>query len=93
MVPSFRLSFWMHAGVAPRSLPFEAANLETAYVSGARLLAEALGRPSDFASLDRVAGRFIVGAGVWSRSGFYRLAADGEETAPVDEGACLGVRR
>lgn len=81
-MPSFRLSYWMHAGEAPRLLAFEAPDLESAHAVGAKMIAEALGRPKDFALLDREAGRYVVGAAVWSRSGFYRLEVE-EAGAPA----------
>lgn len=87
-MPSFRLSYWMHADEAPRLLAFEAPDLESAHASGAKMIAEALGRPKDFALLDRAAGRYIVGAAIWSRSGFYRLDVEEAETpalAALDE--------
>lgn len=87
-MPSFRLSYWMHAGEAPRLLAFDAPDLESAHAVGAKMIAQALGRPKDFALLDRATGRYIVGAAVWSRSGFYRLEKEEAGTsghAALDE--------
>jgi len=82
---SFRLSYWMHAGQAPRLLAFDAPDLDAAYAIGGKRIAEALGRPDDFVLLDRATGRFMVGAAIWSRNGFFRLAA--EESPPMAQGA------
>lgn len=75
----------MHAGQAPRLLAFDAPDLDAAYATGGKMIAEALGRPDDFVLLDRATGRFTVGAAIWSRHGFFRLAAD--EVPPMPHGA------
>jgi hypothetical protein len=84
-VHSFRLSYWMHAGQAPRLLAFDAPDLDAAYTTGGKMIAEALGRPDVFVLLDRATGRFMVGAAIWSRNGFFRLAV--EEAPPMPQGA------
>lgn len=75
----------MHAGQAPRLLAFDAPDLDAAYATGGKMIAEALGRPGDFALLDRATGRFMVGAAIWSRTGFFRLVV--EEAPPMAQGA------
>ena len=91
-MPSFRLTYWSHGGETPRSLVFEAADLEAAHDSGARKIAEAMGRANDFALLDPRAGRFTVGAAIWSRNGFYRLEAESSERPHSDRGVILDTR-
>ena len=74
----------MHSGEAARSLTFEASDAEAAQLAGARLLAQALGRPDEFASLDGTTGRFQVGAALWSRTGFFRLSEASETGRDAD---------
>ena len=70
---SFRLEIRMNRNGAPTELMIEAADREAALREAGEIIAGALGRSDEFVHLDEASGRFTVGAGLWSRSGFYRL--------------------
>jgi hypothetical protein len=76
LVSSFRLEVRMNRNGPPTELMIEANDRETAVRETARIIAGALGRPDEFVHLDEASGRFTVGAGLWSRNGFYRLIPD-----------------
>lgn len=73
LVRSFRLEIRMNRNDPPTELMIDALDRDTAVSEAAKIIAAALGRPDEFVHLDEANGRFTVGAGLWSRSGFYRL--------------------
>lgn len=73
LVRSFRLEIQMNRNDPPTELMIEASDRDSAINEAAKIIAAALGRPDEFVHLDEASGKFTVGAGLWSRSGFYRL--------------------
>ena len=73
LVRSFRLEIRMNRNDPPTELMIDAIDRDTAVNEAAKIIAAALGRPDEFVHLDEANGRFTVGAGLWSRRGFYRL--------------------
>ncbi|MGS1017719.1 hypothetical protein [Allosphingosinicella humi] len=84
LVRSFRLEIRMNRNDPPTELMIEALDRDAAVSEAAKIIAAALGRPDEFVHLEEANGRFTVGAGLWSRNGFYRLElADPSPPQPV----------
>lgn len=76
-LPAFRLEIRTSRDEEFTTIRVEVANISTPRQEAARALASAFGRPGEFVHLDEARGTFTIGAGLWSRRGFYRLTPDG----------------
>lgn len=75
-MPEYRLAFRMSHDETPRTVALDAADEGMARIAAGPLIAQALERPEAmvvFDPIDGEDGRFTVGAGFWSRRGFYEF--------------------
>lgn len=70
----FRLDIRMQENDPDESVALEAPDMEGAVRAAREAIADAFGRPGEFVMLEAASGRFTVGAGLWSRRGYYKLA-------------------
>lgn len=71
----FRLDIRMQSTDPDESVALEAPDMDGALRAARAAIADAFGRPGEFVMLNPDTGSFTVGAGLWSRRGFYKLAA------------------
>jgi hypothetical protein len=76
----------MSGRAADQSWSIEAKDWDEAFHAVPKLLADFFERPDQFIYLDQERGKFAIGAGLWSRNGFYRLERAGAPPGTINEG-------
>jgi hypothetical protein len=77
LLPPFRLEIRTNRDEESTTIRIDVVDRADARRQAAAAVASAFGRPGEFVHFDEARGRFTVGAGLWSRSGYYRLEPDG----------------
>lgn len=72
-MPGFQLLFAMSRSETPRSLILNCTDPDTLAEAARSSLAVELDHPGELVTLDLQKGRFTIGAGFWSRSGYFRI--------------------
>lgn len=72
-LPTYRLDIRMTATDPEDSIALDATDEIGAVEAARAAIAQAFGRPHELVLLDAGRGRFVIGAGLWSRSGHYSL--------------------